>query len=122
MSRPHSSRALDLEILFIILITAKVIIGMLGNVSKVCQKCVQGNILPVRMVSTSVHLERRLGGVHPLALGRRTCVRGRLRPVQIPKVIFGGGIATFDDLRANQAEVASGRNRPDISSHEGFQA
>ena len=74
------------------------------------------------MVPISVHLERRLGGVHFLALWRRAGVRGRLRPMEIPKVILGRGVVAFDDLRANQAEVAPGRNWPDISSHEGLKA
>ena len=74
------------------------------------------------MVPISVHLERRLGGVHFLALWRRAGVRGRPRPMEIPKVILGRGVVAFDDLCANQAEVAPGRNRPDISSHEGLEA
>ena len=96
--------------------------GFYWIVSTWGQECVQRNTPPVRMVSSSVHLERGLGGVHPLALGRRTGVRGRPGPMEIPEVILGRGVTTFDDLRANQAEVASGRNRPDISSHDGLQA
>ena len=74
---------------------------------------------PIRMNISHMHSKRTFGCVVLLTFWpfSVTPVRGSLGPMEIPKVIFGVGITTFDDLRANQAEVPTSSCWPSIFSN-----